>query len=63
MSKCSPKSRPVLLLPQSKAHFTEKKYFETVLYAYIKENFDIKLILEKTSIITTEHFLHLCFKN
>ena len=59
MSNFSPKSRPVLLLPRSKIHFTEKKkYFETVLNAYINANFDIKLIFEKTSIKSEENLLH-----
>ena len=56
MSKCSPKSRPVLLLSRSKAHFTGKIYIETVLYAYIKEHFDIKLIFEKTLIKLRTNF-------
>ena len=38
--------------------FTDKKYFETVLYAYLKENFDIKLIFEKTLIKTKDILLH-----
>ena len=58
MSNFSPKFRHVLLLPWSKVHFTDKKYFETVLYAYFKENFDIKLIFEKTLIKTKDIFLH-----
>ena len=46
MSNFSPKSRH------------DQKYFETVSYAYIEENVDIKLIFEKTSINTKEQFLH-----
>ena len=38
----------------------DQKYFKTVSYAYIEENFGIKLIFEnkKTSINTKEKILH-----
>ena len=58
MPNFSPKSSHVLLLPGRKVHFTDKKYFDTVLYAYMEENFDNKLIFEKISIKTKENFLH-----